>query len=163
MTRIHLILIGDELLSGKRQDLHLRRIASSLERRGARVESAEILLDLPGEVARAVEGRLEPDSLIITTGGLGPTLDDLTREALSEATGVRLVEEPSLLESLKKRYERAGRKLSSSNRSQTLVPEKGTFFPNDRGTAPGLVFEPDSIANCRVIALPGPPRELNPM
>ena len=160
---IHLILIGDELLSGKRQDLHLRRVASDLTRLGARVETCEVIRDEPGAVADAVRRRLAPGAIILTTGGLGPTLDDLTREGISEATGVGLREESEIWEDLKQRFERAGRKISESNRSQALVPEKGVYFINVNGTAPGLVFEPPGLEGCRVVALPGPPRELVPM
>jgi nicotinamide-nucleotide amidase len=94
---------------------------------------------------------------------LGPTLDDLTREGISAATGVGLVHHEELWQDLKSRFERAGRKISESNRSQALVPESGTYFHNSNGTAPGLVFEPKSVPDACVIALPGPPRELVPM
>ena len=163
MNPIHLILIGDELLSGKRRDLHLQTIAQSLALHGARVASCEIIHDQAGEEEACVRRYLAPGAVIVTTGGLGPTLDDLTREGLSKATGVELREEPELWEDLRHRYERMGRPISSSNRSQALVPEHGTWFHNDHGTAPGLVFEPPDWPDCTVIALPGPPRELNPM
>lgn len=163
MTPIHLILIGDELLMGKRQDRHLQRIASSLADRGAELASCETIRDLPGSVTEAVSRRLSENTLILTTGGLGPTLDDLTREGISAATGVGLRFDELLWGNLKQRYERRGRKISESSRSQALVPERGTFFPNHHGTAPGLVFEPVEPAGSLVVALPGPPRELNPM
>jgi nicotinamide-nucleotide amidase len=163
MSAIHLILIGDELLSGQRRDLHLQTLAADLTARGARVATCEVIRDEEGAVARAVARFLAPGALIITTGGLGPTLDDLTREGIANATGVRLREDAGLWEDLKVRFQRMGRKISDSNRSQALVPVQGTFFPNAHGTAPGLVFEPPSIEGCCVMALPGPPRELNPM
>jgi nicotinamide-nucleotide amidase len=163
MNPIHLILIGDELLSGQRRDLHLQTLASDLVSRGAKVTSCEIIRDEEGQVADCVRRLLAPGTIIITTGGLGPTLDDLTREGIAQATGVPLREETSLWEDLKHRFERAGRKISSSNRSQALVPARGTYFRNGFGTAPGLVFEPEGYPGARVIALPGPPRELNPM
>lgn len=163
MNPIHLILIGDELLSGKRRDLHLQTIAKDLALHGARVASCDIIHDREGEVEACVRKFLAPDALIVTTGGLGPTLDDLTREGLSKATGVALYEEAELWEDLRQRYERMGRRISESNRSQAMVPVKGTWFHNDHGTAPGLVFEPETWPNSTVIALPGPPRELNPM
>jgi nicotinamide-nucleotide amidase len=163
MGRVHLILIGDELLSGKRQDTHLKRIASDLTERGGRLETCETIRDEPGAVEATVRRYLAPEAAIVTTGGLGPTVDDLTREGISAATGVELVANPDLWEDLKSRFERAGRKISESNRSQALVPESGTFFHNPNGTAPGLVFEPQEHNNACVIALPGPPRELAPM
>ena len=163
MNSIHLILVGDELLSGKRQDRHLMTLAADLARRGAKVETCEVIRDVPGAVTDAVKRHLKPGAIVVTTGGLGPTLDDLTREGISQATGVGLVENPDLWERLKRYFEKSGRKISESNRSQTLVPERGTFFPNTRGTAPGLVFEPEGIPRCRVVALPGPPREMVPM
>jgi nicotinamide-nucleotide amidase len=160
---IHLILIGDELLSGQRRDLHLQKIAADLTARGARIETCEMIRDEEGAVEQCVVRYLTPGATIITTGGLGPTLDDLTREGISRATGVGLNEDPALWENLKERYQRMGRRLSESNRSQALIPNSGTFFPNAQGTAPGLVFAPPTVPGARVIALPGPPRELNPM
>lgn len=163
MKTIHLILIGDELLSGQRRDLHLQTLASDLTAHGVRIASCEVIRDEEGAVARTVARYLAPGALIITTGGLGPTLDDLTREGIASATGVKLREDAHLWEDLKVRYQRMGRTLSDTNRSQALVPVQGTFFPNAHGTAPGLVFEPSNLEGCRVVALPGPPRELNPM
>ena len=163
MSEIHLILIGDELLSGKRQDLHLKTIAGDLAARGAELSSCEIVADKPGNIADSIRRHLAPGAAIITTGGLGPTLDDLTRVGISEATGVELEEDPNLWEELKNKFAKTGRKIPEINRTQTLVPRSGTFFPNPNGTAPGLVFEPPSFEGCCVIALPGPPRELVPM
>ncbi len=163
MNPIHLILIGDELLSGSRRDQHLQTLASDLAARGATVAGCEIIRDEERQVEETLRRRLAPGAILILTGGLGPTVDDLTREGIAAATGVPLREEPSLWDALVKRFERAGRKLSPSNRSQALVPTRGTYFPNHHGTAPGLVFEPSDYPDCRVIALPGPPRELNPM
>jgi nicotinamide-nucleotide amidase len=163
MNPIHLIIIGDELLAGKRQDKHLQKIASTLADRGADLTSCEAIRDVSGAVTEAVAKHLGGKNLIITTGGLGPTLDDLTREGIAAATGTGLRFDEGLWVDLKQRYERKGRKISESSRSQALVPEKGTFFLNHFGTAPGLVFECAEHPQCLVVALPGPPRELNPM
>ena len=163
MTPIHLIIIGDELLGGKRQDKHLQKIASALAEHGAELTSCEIIRDVPGSVTDTVRRHLGGKSLILTTGGLGPTLDDLTREGIGTAVGTDLRFEEDLWSDLKKRYERLGRKISDSSRSQALVPEKGSYFPNRFGTAPGLVFESEKYPDNLVVALPGPPRELNPM
>jgi len=163
MNPIHLVIIGDELLAGKRQDKHLQKIASTLADRGAELTSCESIRDVPGSVSDSIKKHLDRKTLIITTGGLGPTVDDLTREGISEATGTGLRFGEDLWNNLKERYERRGRKISESSRSQALVPEKGTFFSNDFGTAPGLVFECADYPESLVVALPGPPRELNPM
>ncbi len=163
MNPIHLVIIGDELLAGKRQDKHLQRIASTLAKRGADLTTCESIRDFPGAVTETVKKNLAPNTLIITTGGLGPTLDDLTREGISAATGTGLRFDESLWANLKQRFERRGRKISDSSKSQALVPEKGSFFQNHFGTAPGLVFECEDFPNSLVVALPGPPRELNPM
>lgn len=163
MNPIHLIIIGDELLNGKRQDRHLKTITSDLGALGQTVTTCEIIRDEEGAVADCIRRRLAPNAIVVTTGGLGPTVDDLTREGIAQATSVGLREESSLWEDLKVRFERMGRTISDSNRSQALVPERGTFFQNPHGTAPGLVFEPVDYPNAVVVALPGPPRELNPM
>jgi nicotinamide-nucleotide amidase len=103
---------------------------------------------------------LEKSDLVILTGGLGPTNDDLTREAVAGFLGLELREDPAILARMETRYARAGLKLTSNNRRQAQVPAGARVLPNSRGTAPGLVLK---RGGQWVVLLPGPPRELGPM
>jgi nicotinamide-nucleotide amidase len=99
-------------------------------------------------------------ALIIVTGGLGPTDNDVTREALHGFTGIELREHPDVLAAMARRFNLPAAELRSNLRRQTQVPVQGTYLKNAGGTAVGLVFEmPDRV----IVALPGPPRELQPM
>jgi nicotinamide-nucleotide amidase len=98
--------------------------------------------------------------LVITSGGIGPTLDDLTRDAASDATGRQLVYVPSIVEAIEERFRRFNRKMSEINKRQGYVLEGAEILPNPNGTAPGQYFCDDQGI---LIILPGPPRELQPM
>jgi nicotinamide-nucleotide amidase len=99
-------------------------------------------------------------ALVIVTGGLGPTENDITREALSDFTGITLKEHPDVLQEMAQRFSVTPARLRPNLRRQTQVPTRGTYFKNPNGTAVGLVFE---LADVVIVALPGPPRELQAM
>src|SRR5262249_694192 len=102
----------------------------------------------------------ERADVIICSGGLGPTVDDLTREALSKFTGIPLEFHPEILEWIRKRFESFGAKMPEINRQQAMVPAGGKVLPNPNGTAPGIFLE---TRGKQVFLLPGPPPELEPM
>ncbi len=155
-----LVVTGDEILSGKRKDQHIPLINSALIQRGMECTRCVIVGDNDSSLTAVLKQALQESTVVIVTGGLGPTLDDITRESLSEATGIPLYENPGALAELRERFRQIGRPMSDNNRCQALVPEKGFYFSNPNGTAPGLVYDlGDRIA----VALPGPPRELEPM
>lgn len=154
------LIVGDELLEGKRVDRHAAYITRTLGEHGLGCQRVEILRDNRSALANAASKALSESSLVIVTGGLGPTVDDITREALSDATGIALRENADALAMIEARFRAFNRPMSSNNRAQAMVPERGGFFFNDHGTAPGLYFESDSGL---LLALPGPPRELEPM
>ena len=116
--------------------------------------------DERGELGENLSRALARSPLIFTTGGLGPTLDDVTREVLSKATGIALRRDDDLYAVIRRRFEDRGLPFSRTNEGQADVPEKGGYFPNPNGTAPGLLFETGENV---LIALPGPPRELEPL
>ncbi len=154
------VITGDEILSGKRHDRHFSFITSTLSTLGLECQRGVFVGDHDATLSRVLKEALEETPLVIVTGGLGPTLDDITREALSEVMNIPLNEDPKALEDLISRFKEIGRPMTDNNRRQALVPTRGTFFSNPNGTAPGLVYDlGDRIA----IALPGPPRELEPM
>ena len=98
--------------------------------------------------------------LVIVTGGLGPTADDVTRDAVSDVLGRPLAEDADILASIRLRFEKRGLRMPEVNRRQALVPDGATVLLNAVGTAPGLLLEADDRM---IVLLPGPPRELRPM
>jgi len=153
------LAVGDELLSG-RQDtngpaLEARLAAFGLEPRERRVLPDELEL-----AARGVRALLAAHDIVVTCGGLGPTQDDVTREAVARALGLELVFVPSAWRSIQGRFRRMRRELPESNRAQAFVPSGAVVLPNAWGTAPGFLVQADGRW---VASLPGPPQECLPM
>jgi nicotinamide-nucleotide amidase len=153
-----LIAAGTELTEGIIQDTHARFLSSELTAMGFTVvrslqvpDSAELFA---GELARAARDA----RLVVITGGLGPTSDDLTREIVAEAAGARLEFHEEVWAALRERFK--GRPLAESNRKQAMAPHGFALIPNPNGTAPGF-WGP--VGGSLVVALPGPPLELRPM
>jgi len=153
-----IISAGTELTEGIIQDAHVRYIASELTSLGFSVRRG---VQVPDDMAlyRAEIGRaIQDSSLVIITGGLGPTSDDLTREIVAEAAGVPLDFHQEAWDALLARF--TGRTVSETNRKQALAPRGFDLLPNPNGTAPGFH---GSLGQALVVALPGPPSELRPM
>ncbi len=155
-----IIVCGSEILSGKRKDKHFDLITHALSPNGMHCCKFEVVGDKFDDLTDSVKLSFKRYALTLVTGGLGPTVDDITRECISEATGIALEEHPDVIQMIQDRFHRMGRKMKENNRIQALVPVQGSYFYNHNGTAPGLIY--DNNENV-VIALPGPPRELNPM
>ncbi len=151
-----ILSLGTEITSGIIQDTHGRFLASELSSIGVQVKRIWLMQD-DSEIISAVQDLVNEHRLVIITGGLGPTSDDLTREAIAEAAHVSLVFNDALWNELKDRY---GLSKAEANRKQAMVPEGFHVVPNSNGTAPGLWGE---VNGCMVAAMPGPPRELEPM
>jgi nicotinamide-nucleotide amidase len=153
-----IISAGTELTEGIIQDTHVRFLASELASLGFRVlRGMQIPDSVPlfrAELARAAGEAC----LVIITGGLGPTTDDLTREMVAEAAGVPLEFHPEAWEVLLARF--AGRTVADTNRKQALAPKGFTLLPNPNGTAPGFH---GALGDALIVSLPGPPSELRPM
>ncbi len=155
-----LVVTGGELLAGAYPDAHTPFITRTMHPLGFRCIAAVIVDDAIGEIQQAVRDALARTPLVIVTGGLGPTEDDVTREALSEMTGIPLREEPALVNRLAERFNTPVEQLRANLRRQTEVPVEGGYLENPHGTAAGLLFEQEAGL---IAALPGPPRELQPM
>lgn len=156
--------IGDELVRGQTLDTNSRLLSSRLMALGIEtVEHATVGDDLDALVG-AMKRLAIRAPLVIATGGLGPTDDDLTRDALAAVLGDRLVEDPDALAQLSERVRSRGREVSAAQRKQALRPERARCLRNDFGTAPGL-FARVRIedAEADIFCLPGPPGELVPM
>jgi nicotinamide-nucleotide amidase len=157
--RVEIINTGTELLLGRVTNTHLGFLAQSLLGLGLRVERQVTVPDGVA-IAEALAEAMTRADLIIVTGGLGPTSDDITRDAAAEAFGRKLIFHPEILDGIAVKF--AARKIPMNDlqRPQAMVPEGGTFFENHHGTAPGLTVENDKTV---AVLLPGPPRELRPM
>jgi nicotinamide-nucleotide amidase len=160
MKTAEIITVGNELVRGQSIDTHSAYLSSELGPLGIRVRFQTSVGDVVKEIAEAVRtawGRVE---LVLITGGLGPTVDDLSREGLSQALGLSLSEDAKVWDDIQARFKAAGRTATPNNRRQALVPQGATVLPNGNGTAPGLRIEKDGKA---LLALPGPPSELKPL
>lgn len=154
---VELVTIGTELLLGFTLDTNAAWIGRTLADQGLAVARRTTVPDDPAAIREAVQAALDRTGTVITTGGLGPTQDDITKGAIAALYGRRVVFSEQVWADLQRRYERLGRPLSDSNRSQAGVPEGARVLPNPRGTAPGLWLdgEPGSV-----IMLPGVPGEM---
>ncbi len=152
-----IITIGTELLLGEIVDTNAVHIARRMRTIGLDLHYMTTVGDNLERIARAVDAALDRVTVVITTGGLGPTVDDVTREAVAQATGRRLVLDPDLLASIEAFFARLGRTMSPNNRRQAYIPEGARPIPNPVGTAPGFIVE---TSRGVVISLPGVPREM---
>jgi len=156
--RAIVLSVGTELTEGIIINSHLQYLSSGLNRLGFTVIRGIQIPDILGVFIAELDRAVEECSLIIVTGGLGPTSDDLTREAIAEAAGTELVFKQSIWEDLKKRY--PGQKIAETNRKQAYFPQGFKILKNPVGSAPGFYGR---INKSLIIALPGPPGELEAM
>ena len=154
-----ILSVGTELLLGHITNTDARDISELLSKIGINVRYHTVVGDNPGRLAACVETAKSRADIIITTGGLGPTCDDLTKQVLAESFGLALTENAAEREGLYE-YIRTGKKFTPNNFSQALLPEGCTVFHNRWGTAPGCAFEAEGKI---VLMLPGPPNECVPM
>ncbi len=162
-VRYMIVVTGGELLSGAYPDGHTYFLTRTLSARGGlglRCVGSMCVDDKQADLKGALRFAKGKAALVIVTGGLGPTDNDITRETLAEFTGITLKEHPDALQELARRFRVSPAQLRPNLRRQTQVPTRGTYFKNANGTAVGLVFE---MADTVIIALPGPPRELQAM
>jgi nicotinamide-nucleotide amidase len=159
-ARYELITLGDELLLGLTANGHLTFIGAELGRRGALLQRNVTITDEADAIAEQFRESWQRADVVITTGGLGPTCDDRTRDVIAEVLGQKLVFHPGIKQSIEERFSRLGRKMTDNNLKQAYVFERGEVLVNANGTAPGLWVEQDGRV---LIMLPGPPNELQPM
>ena len=155
---VELITIGTELLLGLTVDTNAAEIARVLAGAGVRVVRRATVGDDGDAIRDAVHNALTRTGTVITTGGLGPTRDDVTKSTVADLFGRRLVLDEDALAALEERFRRIGRSpMPATNRSQAEVPEGAVALPNRWGTAPGIWLEEESRL---VVMLPGVPREM---
>ena len=152
-----IVAVGTELLLGATINTDAGFIARGLNEHGFNVYWQTVVGDNPARLREALETAKRRADVIITTGGLGPTADDLTKETVAEVFGLPLEMDPVELARLK---EKMGPTMTPNNEKQAMLPRGCTVLVNDWGTAPACAFE---VEGCRVILLPGPPRECEPL
>jgi len=162
--RIEILNTGSELLLGTTLNTHGQWFGRELFSLGLRVARQTTVPD-GGAIAEALAECVARADVVLVTGGLGPTSDDLTREATASVLGLEVIEDEAALRSLEAFFAKRGKRMVPENRKQAQVPVGADVLPNPNGTAPGIYVPPrlNRVAPCAVFLLPGPPRELYPM
>ncbi|MBQ9097466.1 MAG: competence/damage-inducible protein A [Clostridia bacterium] len=158
--KAEIIAVGTELLLGQIVNTNARDLAAGLSDCGVIVYYQTVVGDNPGRLKDAIKDAYKRVDLVILTGGLGPTKDDLTKEIIAEYFGKKLVLHQPSLDRIKGYFDRMGREMNETNEKQAYMPEGCIILENNCGTAPGLIIENGEKT---AILLPGPPKEMNPM
>lgn len=167
--KIEIINTGSELMLGRVLNTHQQWLCRRLADLGHVATRQVAVADAASEIQQAVRESLGRADLVITTGGLGPTSDDITRELIAELLGKKLFEDPAVLAHIERFFAVRNRPRPARTLVETFVPEGAVVFLNQYGTAPGLAMkvDPNPFSASRkaawLIMLPGPPRELRPM
>lgn len=156
-----IICVGTELLLGDVVNTNATHAAAGLAKMGICVYHQEVVGDNPGRLQECLADAFRRSDLVLLTGGLGPTYDDLTKETVAAYFGKKLRMDEKSLAELESFFSRTGRKMTENNRKQAMMPEGCVILPNPNGTAPGCIIEGENgkIA----VMMPGPPREMRPM
>ncbi len=166
ITSAEILCVGTELLLGDIINTNAAYLARRLAALGIPVYYQGVVGDNPGRLCRALTGALERSDLVIMSGGLGPTFDDLTKETVAGLFGREMYLHQPSLDRIQSYFDARGVKMTQNNVKQAMMPKDSIVFPNDFGTAPALAIE-GSVAGVEgqrtVIMLPGPPRELEPL
>ncbi len=157
---VEILSVGTELLLGNIANTDAQMLSQGLSELGLNVFWHTVVGDNLQRAEEAVALAKKRADIIITTGGLGPTCDDLTKNVLAEAFGKKLVFDEGSAERIRSYFQRTGRPMTDNNLQQAMLPEGCTILENDWGTAPGCAFESEGV---HVIMLPGPPSECRPM
>jgi nicotinamide-nucleotide amidase len=155
-----ILAIGSEMLTPFRVDTNSLFITDRLNTIGYDVRLKAVVADDIGELATVISGVLAWADVLVVTGGLGPTEDDMTRDAVARVLQVPLDVDEAIVERLRERFARRGMTMPDINRRQAMVPRGASVLANPNGTAPGLWLEAERTA---IVLLPGPPREMKPM
>ncbi len=155
-----ILTVGTEILFGQIVNTNAAFLSHELQNIGYDVMYHYSVGDNPGRLKELIAFAFHDCDLILTTGGLGPTQDDLTKEVIAEAMGDVIVENEECMKALLKRYEKNGRPMTPNNLKQANMPSRAKVLPNDAGTAPGFALEKDGKL---IISMPGPPREMKRM
>jgi nicotinamide-nucleotide amidase len=153
-----IVTIGSELLLGQITDTNASFLARELNLIGLNIALHTTVGDTYTQIKDVLSQAVERSDLVITTGGIGPTEDDLTRQVIADLVGAPLSFQPDLMEQIEAIFKRFGYRMPDNNRKQAFIPEGAIPIPNEVGTAPGFIVEMGSRS---IIALPGVPKELH--
>lgn len=158
--KAEILCVGTELLLGDIVNTNAVYLAKELAKLGINVYHQAVVGDNPERLKASLKEALSRCDLVITTGGLGPTCDDLTKETAAEVLGLPMEENAEELQHIKEYFQKINRTMTDNNRKQALIPKGAVILKNGFGTAPGILAE----NNGKLLALlPGPPREMRPM
>jgi nicotinamide-nucleotide amidase len=160
MLKAEIIAIGSELLTPFRTDTNSLWLTERLNSVGIPVKTKTIVGDDESRLEEAIKDALRRSEIIISTGGLGPTEDDITRKVFARVTGRQLLLDYDVLADIRQRFASRGYQMTPNNERQALIPKGATVLANPKGTAPGIKMNQDGKL---VVLLPGPPREMKPM
>ena len=160
MLSAEIIAIGSELLAPDRSDTNSLWLTDQLNRMGIDVKLKTIVGDDDARLEELIRDAVKRSRVVITTGGLGPTEDDITRKVVARALGRRLALDENVLAEIRARFQSFGVNMPERNSRQAMVIDGAEVLPNPNGTAPGLYLENQ---DCAIALLPGPPREMKPM
>ena len=158
--RVETITLGDELLLGIRENAHLTYLGVQLAHHGLEPAANLVIRDNPEDIKLFFSECWKRSDLVITTGGLGPTTDDLTRESIAQALDEELVYDSSIEKAIRDRFQQLERAMPENNLRQCYRPKNAEVIPNPYGTAPGLFLKKEGKI---LVMLPGPAREMHPM
>jgi nicotinamide-nucleotide amidase len=160
VKKLDLLTLGDELLLGLRANSHLDYLGGEFARHGLPLRRNLVVRDEPADIEAAFRDCWQSADIVVTTGGLGPTSDDNTREAIARVLGLPLELDPAAEAAISERFLRAHRTMTDDDRKQCYRPRGAQLLPNRHGTAPGIYLEKDGKI---LVMLPGPTNELRPM
>ncbi|WP_203290182.1 competence/damage-inducible protein A [Metabacillus indicus] len=159
-TKTEIIAVGSELLLGQIVNSNAQFISQQLAENGINVYYHTVVGDNPGRLKQAVKTAQERSNIIVFTGGLGPTKDDLTKETIASMLGRKLATDEEALRSIEDYFVKVNRPMSENNKKQALVIEGSDILKNEHGMAPGMAIQENGII---YMLLPGPPSEMKPM
>ncbi|NLM09336.1 MAG: competence/damage-inducible protein A [Clostridiaceae bacterium] len=155
-----ILAVGTELLMGQIANTNAQYLSRRLAELGINVYFHTVVGDNPARLEETLKRALNRSDIVITTGGLGPTKDDLTKETISKTMNRELVLHEDILDGIRNFFAKRHRKMAEINKKQAYLPENSIVIPNPNGTAPGCIIEEGEKT---VIMLPGPPKEMQPM
>ena len=155
-----ILAVGTELLMGQIANTNAQYISQRFNQLGINVFYHSVVGDNPARLKKSLELALSRADIVITTGGLGPTKDDLTKETIAEAFNRKMVFHEDVYERLQDFFKKLHKNMANNNNKQAYLPEDSIIVPNNKGTAPGCIIEENGKT---VVMLPGPPNEMQPM
>ncbi|HHS95254.1 MAG TPA: competence/damage-inducible protein A, partial [Phaeodactylibacter sp.] len=155
--KVQIITIGDELLIGQVIDSNAAWIGQRLNERGFEVEKITSISDTEAAIKSALQDALSQADIVLITGGLGPTKDDITKKALAEYFGAEMVFDESTYNQIQRLFKQLGRSTNDAHMEQSYMPSNAEILLNKMGTAPGMWFEQEGKV---VVSMPGVPYEM---